>query len=147
MHIGHELRSRGHDNASSRSADIKAAGPDAGRASLPAPAAIPAGEFGRSALQTRDIHQILQRATELCAEGLDAPFAKVMEYMPEEKRLLIRAGVGWHAGLEAQIVADSPQDRWSSSSKTKPWSGWPRSAWSRKLGSSIFNDPKNSAKA
>src|ERR1700737_2199810 len=56
------------------------------------------GEFGRSALQTRDMKQILQRATELCAQGLDAPFAKVLEYMPDEKRLLIRAGVGWHAG-------------------------------------------------
>jgi two-component sensor histidine kinase len=53
------------------------------------------GEFGRSALQTRDITQILQRATELCAQGLDAPLAKVLEYMPDEKRLLVRAGVGW----------------------------------------------------
>src|ERR1700694_797252 len=53
------------------------------------------GEFGRSDLQTRDIAQILQRATELCAQGLDGPFAKVLEYMPDEKRLLVRAGVGW----------------------------------------------------
>src|SRR6202790_1620858 len=52
------------------------------------------GEFGRSALQTRDMKQILQRATELCSQGLDTPFAKVLEYMPDEKRLLIRAGVG-----------------------------------------------------
>jgi two-component system, sensor histidine kinase PdtaS len=37
------------------------------------------GEFGRSALQTRDFAQILQRATELCAQGLEAPFAKVLE--------------------------------------------------------------------
>jgi hypothetical protein len=43
------------------------------------------GEFGRTALQTRDIGQILQRATELCAQGLETPFAKVLEYMPEEK--------------------------------------------------------------
>jgi hypothetical protein len=56
------------------------------------------GEFGRAALQTRDIRQILQRAAELCAQGLDAPFAKALEYVPDEKRLLIRAGVGWHAG-------------------------------------------------
>lgn len=28
------------------------------------------GEFGRIAMQTRDFRQILQRATELCAEGL-----------------------------------------------------------------------------
>jgi two-component sensor histidine kinase len=56
------------------------------------------GEFGRAALQTRDIRQILQRATELCAQGLEAPFAKVLEYIPDEKRLLVRAGVGWPAG-------------------------------------------------
>src|SRR5258707_7930829 len=53
------------------------------------------GEFGRTALQTRDIGQILQRATELCAQGLETPFAKVLEYMPEEQRLLVSAGVGW----------------------------------------------------
>jgi GAF domain-containing protein len=52
------------------------------------------GEFGRSALQTRDIGHILQRATELCP-GFETPFAKVLEYMPDEKRLLVRAGVGW----------------------------------------------------
>jgi two-component sensor histidine kinase len=56
------------------------------------------GEFGRAALQTRDLRQILQRATELCAQGLEAPFAKVLEYIPDEKRLLVRAGVGWPAG-------------------------------------------------
>src|SRR5258708_3072319 len=56
------------------------------------------GEFARSALQTRDMRQIVQRATELCAQGLEAPFAKVLEYIPDEKRLLIRAGVGWPAG-------------------------------------------------
>src|SRR5258708_13468125 len=52
------------------------------------------GEFGRSALQTRDMRQIVQRATELCAQGLEAPFAKVLEYIPDQKRLLIRARVG-----------------------------------------------------
>ena len=56
------------------------------------------GEFGRSALQTRDVGQILQRATELCAQGLETPFAKVLEYLPDEKRLLVSAGVGWAPG-------------------------------------------------
>src|SRR3954454_18031617 len=53
------------------------------------------GEFGRTALQTRDIGQILQRATELCSQGLETSLAKVLEYMPTERRLLVRAGVGW----------------------------------------------------
>src|SRR3984893_14704477 len=61
------------------------------------------GEFGRSALQTRDIGQILQRATELCAQGLETPFAKVLEYLPDEKRLLVRAGVGRAPGTIGQV--------------------------------------------
>lgn len=56
------------------------------------------GEFGRSALQTRDLKQILQRATELCAEGLESPLAKLLEYIPEDNRLLMRAGFGWELG-------------------------------------------------
>src|SRR3954451_11681089 len=61
------------------------------------------GEFGRSAMQTRDIGHILQRATELCAEGLETRFAKVLEYMPEDKRLLVRAGVGWAPGTIDEV--------------------------------------------
>jgi two-component sensor histidine kinase len=61
------------------------------------------GEFGRSALQTRDIAQILQRATELCAEGLQTRFSKVLEYMPDDKRLLVRAGIGWAPGTIGQV--------------------------------------------
>jgi two-component sensor histidine kinase len=53
------------------------------------------GEFGRTAMQTRDFQKILQRATELCASGLQAPFAKVLEYEPDERRLIVRAGIGW----------------------------------------------------
>ena len=53
------------------------------------------GEFGRIAMQTRDYKKILQKATELCASGLQAHFAKVLEYQPDENRLMVRAGVGW----------------------------------------------------
>jgi two-component sensor histidine kinase/putative methionine-R-sulfoxide reductase with GAF domain len=56
------------------------------------------GEFGRIAMQTRDYRQILQRATELCSQGLQARFAKVLEYLPDENRLMVRAGVGWAPG-------------------------------------------------
>src|SRR6476659_7956696 len=61
------------------------------------------GEFGRAALQTREIGQILQRATELCAQGLETPFAKVLEYMPDDKRLLVSAGVGWAPQTIGQV--------------------------------------------
>jgi two-component sensor histidine kinase len=53
------------------------------------------GEFSRAALQTRDFQTILQRATELCAQGLDAPFAKALEFLPDENRLIVRACFGW----------------------------------------------------
>ena len=56
------------------------------------------GEFGSIAMQTRDFRNILQRATELCAVGLQAPFVKVLEYEPVENRLMVRAGVGWAVG-------------------------------------------------
>lgn len=36
-------------------------------------------------MQTRDFRRILQRATELCAQGLAARFAKVLEYEIDEK--------------------------------------------------------------
>src|ERR1700682_5759828 len=61
------------------------------------------GEFGRTALQPRDFEQILRRATELCSQGLEARFAKVLEYLPNEKRLLVRAGVGWAPGTVDNI--------------------------------------------
>lgn len=56
------------------------------------------GEFGRTAMQTRDLREILQRATELCATGLQAAFAKVLEYEPDGKRLMVRAGGRLGAG-------------------------------------------------
>jgi two-component sensor histidine kinase/putative methionine-R-sulfoxide reductase with GAF domain len=61
------------------------------------------GEFGRAALQTRNVEEILQRAAELCAVGLGARFAKVLEFLPEQKRLVARAGVGWAPDRIANI--------------------------------------------
>ncbi|MDR3464525.1 MAG: histidine kinase dimerization/phosphoacceptor domain -containing protein [Xanthobacteraceae bacterium] len=61
------------------------------------------GEFGRAALQTRDEKEILQRAAELCAQGLGARFAKVLEFLPEQRSLVARAGVGWEPDKLANI--------------------------------------------
>jgi len=68
------------------------------------------GAFGRSALQTRDLKQILQRAIELCAEGLESPFAKVLEYIPEDNRLLMRAGFGWELGPIDNDIRNALED-------------------------------------
>ena len=45
-------------------------------------------------MQTRDYRQILQRAAELCAEGF-SPLRQSFGILPEESRLMVRAGVGW----------------------------------------------------
>lgn len=55
-------------------------------------------EFGTVALQTRDFRHILQQATELSARGLGCSYAKVLEYLPSDQRLIVRAGIGWPAG-------------------------------------------------
>jgi len=103
------------------------------------------GEFGRSALQTRDIEQILQRATELCAQGLETPFAKVLEYMPDDERLLVRAGVGWASGWPARCllastwnplpVTLSKPDKWSFPTTSRRKRGFERQSSCRITGS------------
>jgi two-component sensor histidine kinase len=44
----------------------------------------------------------------MCAEGLQAEFAKVLEFVPSENRLVMRAGIGWDQGLvgNASVGAD-----------------------------------------
>lgn len=56
-------------------------------------------EFGLHAFRATDLDDILQCATELVAEGLDVKLAKVLELMPDEDALLIRAGVNWKPGV------------------------------------------------
>ena len=65
-------------------------------------------ELGVSALRGTAFEALLDETVRLVAEGLEAELAKVLEYIPAEKRLLMRAGVGWDAGLvgTATIGAD-----------------------------------------
>ena len=44
----------------------------------------------------------------MTAEGLAAEYCKVLEYIPAENRLLVRAGVGWDEGVvgSATVGAD-----------------------------------------
>ncbi len=66
-------------------------------------------QLGRLALQESDFDQLLQRSTALCAEGLETPFCKILEFLPSRNVLLLQAGVGWdakeigHATLSANI--------------------------------------------
>ncbi len=56
-------------------------------------------ELGVLALQRTDFTGMLNHTARVTAEGLDAEYCKVMEFIRSENRLLVRAGVGWSEGV------------------------------------------------
>jgi two-component sensor histidine kinase len=65
-------------------------------------------ELGVLALQGTKFIDLLNHTARLTAEGLEAEYCKVLEYLPAENRLLVRAGVGWAEGVVgfASVGAD-----------------------------------------
>src|SRR6476660_8973080 len=65
-------------------------------------------ELGVLALQGTSFVEMLNHTARVTAEGLGAEYCKVMEYMPSQSRLLVRAGVGWDEGVvgHATVGAD-----------------------------------------
>lgn len=65
-------------------------------------------ELGVLALQGAVLADLLNETVRLTAEGLEADFCKVLEYIRSENRLLVRAGVGWDPGVigQASVGAD-----------------------------------------
>jgi two-component sensor histidine kinase len=65
-------------------------------------------ELGVMALKGANFDKLLEETARLTAEGLRAEFCKVLENIPEENRLLLRAGTGWASGVvgKATVGAD-----------------------------------------
>lgn len=65
-------------------------------------------EFGRAALESDDVDEVLDAAARLTAEGLKCKNAKVLEYDPKQGDFLVRAGIGWDSGVvgSARVGAD-----------------------------------------
>jgi len=65
-------------------------------------------ELGVVALQGLPFFELLNETVRLTAEGMNAEFCKVLEYIPADNRLLVCAGVGWHEGIvgKATVGAD-----------------------------------------
>ena len=65
-------------------------------------------ELGVLALQGTSFVEMLNHTARVTAEGLEAEYCKVLEYVPAEKRLLVRAGIGWGEGVvgHATVGAD-----------------------------------------
>ena len=56
-------------------------------------------EFGVRAVQGAAFDDLLREAAETAARTMGVGYVKVLQYLPEEKEFLLRAGYGWHAGL------------------------------------------------
>jgi len=65
-------------------------------------------ELGVISLQSPPLEQLLNRAVQMTAEGLQADYAKVMKFIPNENRFLVVAGIGWGPDVigKATIGAD-----------------------------------------
>jgi GAF domain-containing protein len=61
-------------------------------------------ELGVLALQGTSFNEMLDHTARMTAEGLRAEYCKVMEYLPAENRLIVRAGVGWGEGVVGQAT-------------------------------------------
>ena len=56
-------------------------------------------DFGRFAMKTNGFQAILDQASIIAALGLEASFAKVLEYLPGDMAFIVRSGVGWKDGV------------------------------------------------
>jgi len=65
-------------------------------------------EFGLFALRSRTMADVYQEATRIGASGMNVDLCKLLRYIPEEKMLLLVAGVGWKDGVvgHARLGAD-----------------------------------------
>jgi len=55
-------------------------------------------ELGVLALRGTPFQELLDHTSRLAAEGLNAEFGKILEFIPAEQRFLVRAGIGWEPG-------------------------------------------------
>src|SRR4051794_40380334 len=60
-------------------------------------------ELGVLALQGTTFVGMLEHTVRMTAEGLGAEYCKILEYLPSENRLLVRAGVGWNEGVVGTV--------------------------------------------
>jgi two-component sensor histidine kinase len=65
-------------------------------------------EFGRDALQSTGLQELLDQAVLRSAQAADVSHAKILQYRAETADLLVVAGYGWHPGVvgHARLRAD-----------------------------------------
>jgi|GEM_PF-4943711 len=63
--------------------------------------------LGQRALEGADIVTLLNQAAALVAQSLQVEYSKILELLPDGKRLLLRAGAGWSEGLVGHVTVDA----------------------------------------
>jgi PAS domain S-box-containing protein len=63
--------------------------------------------LGQRALAGLAIDELLASAADVLAEVMAVPFVEVLEMTPDERRLRLVAGVGWHAGVIGRATVDA----------------------------------------
>jgi PAS domain S-box-containing protein len=61
-------------------------------------------QFGQQALANVDLNCLMEEVAILIAEGLGVGYSKVLELLPNRKKLLLRGGLGWKPGLVGQTI-------------------------------------------
>ncbi|HEU5329940.1 MAG TPA: GAF domain-containing protein [Thermomicrobiales bacterium] len=67
-------------------------------------------EFGRVALATPDLSAVLDEAVGVAARVLGVEYCQVLEFQPDGRSLLLRAGSGWREDLVGQATVPAGRD-------------------------------------
>ena len=63
--------------------------------------------LGQRALEILDLQQLMAEAVRMVAETLDVEYCKLLERLPDSENLLLRAGVGWRAGVVGHTMVSA----------------------------------------
>jgi PAS domain S-box-containing protein len=64
-------------------------------------------QLGQEALIETDLSILMDWAVALVAQTLDVEYCKILELLPDGESLLLKAGVGWQAGLVGQVTVSA----------------------------------------
>jgi PAS domain S-box-containing protein len=67
-------------------------------------------ELGQRALMMNDLQALMEEAVALTSRTLDAEYCEILELLPNGQALLLRAGVGWKAGLVGNATVGAGSD-------------------------------------
>ncbi|KYC35682.1 PAS domain S-box protein [Scytonema hofmannii PCC 7110] len=66
-------------------------------------------KLGQSALSGTDLSSLMKEAVALVVENLEVEYCKILELLPEENAMVLRAGVGWNQELVGKAII-SPEN-------------------------------------